>query len=159
MSPVAKPPMPLSRSLSILVLGAMLVFVRPAAATDLSALTIESAKGKQSFMVELATTPDQMRLGLMFRSDLPADGGMLFIYPSEQQVQFLMQNTVIPLYMLFIGADGHIKHIAQRTIPLDETPIPSIEPVRSVLEVNGGTVERLGIKTGDLVRSTALGIQ
>ncbi len=151
--------MPQPRALSILVLGAILAFIRLAAATDFSALTIETAKGKQSFMVELATTPDQMRVGLMFRSDLPADGGMLFIYPSEQQAQFWMQHTVIPLDMLFIGADGHIKHIAQRTIPLDETPIPSVEPVKSVLEVNGGTVERLGIKTGDMVRSPALGNQ
>jgi hypothetical protein len=151
--------MPLSRFFSILVLGAILAFIRPAAATDFSVLTIETTKDKQSFMVELATTPDQMRVGLMFRSDLPADGGMLFIYPSEQQVQFWMQHTVIPLDMLFIGADGHIKHIAQRTIPLDETPIPSVEPVKSVLEVNGGTVERLGIKTGDMVRSPALGNQ
>jgi hypothetical protein len=82
---------------------------------------------------------------------------MLFIYPSEQQVSFWMKNTVIPLDMLFIAADGHIRHIAQRTIPLDETPIPSIEEVKAVLEVNGGTVERLGIKTGDVVRSPALG--
>ena len=132
-------------------------FVHLAAASGLTQLTIESAQGKQPFMVELATTPDQMALGLMFRSDLPADEGMLFIYPSEQQVSFWMKNTVIPLDMLFIAADGHIRHIAQRTIPLDETPIPSIEEVKAVLEVNGGTVERLGIKTGDVVRSPALG--
>jgi uncharacterized membrane protein (UPF0127 family) len=156
---MTKSTMPLPRALCILAIAAIPAFIRPAAATDFSALTIETAKGKQSFMVELATTPDQMRVGLMFRSDLPADGGMLFIYPSEQQVEFWMQHTVIPLDMLFIGVDGHIKHIAQRTIPLDETPIPSVEPVRSVLEVNGGTVERLGIKIGDMVRSPALGNQ
>jgi uncharacterized membrane protein (UPF0127 family) len=132
-------------------------FLNPAAASELTALTIETAQGKQPFMVELATTPDQMQLGLMFRTALPADQGMLFIYPSEQQVSFWMKNTLIPLDMLFIGADGHIRHIAQRAIPHDETPIASIEEVKSVLEVNGGTVERLGIKTGDLVRSPALG--
>ena len=142
------------------VLATLLAFAGlalPAAASGLTQLTIESIQGKQPFMVEVATTPEQMAVGLMFRADMPADEGMLFIYPSEQQVSFWMKNTLIPLDMLFISADGHIRHIAQRTIPLDETPIPSIEEVKAVLEVNGGTVERLGIKTGDVVRSPALG--
>jgi uncharacterized membrane protein (UPF0127 family) len=148
----------LRRTILVSVLAVLLLAGRMAAA-DQSALTIESASGKQPFTVELATTSDQMALGLMFRQSMPADAGMLFIYPSEQHVEFWMKNTLIPLDMLFIGADGHIKHIAQRTIPLDETPIPSVEEVKSVLEVNGGTVERLGIKTGDMVRSPALGNQ
>ena len=130
--------------------------VAPALA-DSQPLTIETAGGKQQFTVELATTPDQMMVGLMFRQSLPADAGMLFVYPSERQVEFWMKNTFIPLDMLFIGADGHIRHIAERTVPLNETPISSIEEVRAVLEVNGGTVSRLGIKQGDVVRASALG--
>jgi len=146
----------LRRTILVTIL-AVLLFAGRMAAADQSALTIETAAGKRPFTVELATTSDQMALGLMFRQSMPADAGMLFIYPSEQHVEFWMKNTLIPLDMLFIGADGHIKHIAQRTIPLDETPIPSVDEVKSVLEVNGGTVERLGIKTGDMVRSPALG--
>ena len=149
----------LRRTIPVTLLAILLVAGRMASAADPSALTIETASGKQPFSVELATTSDQMALGLMFRQSMPADAGMLFIYPSEQHVEFWMKNTLIPLDMLFIGADGHIRHIAQRTIPLDETPIPSVDEVKSVLEVNGGTVERLGIKTGDMVRSPALGNQ
>ena len=130
--------------------------VAPAFA-DSQALTVETAGGKQPFTVELATTPDQMMIGLMFRQSMPADAGMLFVYPSERQVEFWMKNTYIPLDMLFIGADGHIRHIAERTVPLNETPISSIEEVKAVLEVNGGTVSRLGIKEGDVVRAAALG--
>jgi uncharacterized membrane protein (UPF0127 family) len=149
----------MQRRTILLAILAVPIFAGRLAAADPSALTIETASGKQPFTVELASTPDQMALGLMFRQSMPADAGMLFLYPSEQRVEFWMKNTFIPLDMLFIGADGHIKHIAQRTIPLDETPIPSVEEVRAVLEVNGGTVERLGIKTGDMVRSPALGNQ
>ena len=130
--------------------------VAPALA-DSQPLTVETAGGKQQFTVELATTPDQMMIGLMFRQSMPADAGMLFVYPSERQVEFWMKNTYIPLDMLFIGADGHIRHIAERTVPLNETPISSIEEVKAVLEVNGGTVSRLGIKQGDVVRAPALG--
>lgn len=129
----------------------------PAGAAGSAALAIETAGGKQQFTVELATTPSEMEMGLMFRQSMPADAGMLFIYPSERQVDFWMKNTYIPLDMLFIGADGHIRHIAERSIPFDETPISSVEAVRAVLEVNGGTVSRLGIKEGDIVRSPALG--
>jgi len=142
------------------ILGGILLFsafVAAPALADSQPLTIETGGGKQQFTVELATTPDQMTIGLMFRQSLPADAGMLFVYPSERQVEFWMKNTYIPLDLLFIGADGHIRHIAERTVPLNETPIPSIEEVRAVLEVNGGTVSRLGIKEGDVVRASALG--
>jgi uncharacterized membrane protein (UPF0127 family) len=62
-----------------------------------------------------------------------------------------MRNTRIPLDMLFIAKDGHIVNIAERTVPFSETTIPSKGPVRAVLELNGGTSARLGIKPGDRV--------
>ena len=127
-----------------------------ALASGSSTLTIDTAAGERQFTVELARTPSEMELGLMFRQSMPADAGMLFIYPSERQVEFWMKNTFIPLDMLFISTDGHVRHITERAIPLDETPIPSVEAVRAVLEVNGGTVSRLGIKEGDVVRLPAL---
>jgi uncharacterized protein len=128
-----------------------------AEAAQTSPLTIDTSKGGRHFTVELATTPAQMELGLMYRQSLPADAGMLFVYPNEQTVAFWMKNTLIPLDMLFIGADGHIRRIAERTVPLSTTPISSVDPVRAVLEINGGTAERLGIKPGDAVHSAALG--
>jgi uncharacterized membrane protein (UPF0127 family) len=131
--------------------------VPPAGAAEFSSLTIVTGQGAQAFRVELATTPDEMELGLMFRQSLAPDAGMLFVYRSEQQVAFWMKNTVIPLDMLFIAGDGRIRRIVERTIPLSTTPIPSVDEVRAVLELNGGTAARLGIKPGDVVQSPALG--
>jgi uncharacterized membrane protein (UPF0127 family) len=128
-----------------------------ALAGDDTRLSIATDHGPQLFTVELATTPDQMERGLMFRRSLAPDAGMLFVYPDARQVEFWMKNTLIPLDMLFIAADGKVSRIAERTVPLSETPISSIEEVRAVLEVNGGTAARLGIKPGDLVHDSALG--
>lgn len=128
-----------------------------AGAAETQDLDIVTAHGPQHFSVELATTPAERELGLMYRQNLAADAGMLFVYPDEEEVAFWMKNTLIPLDMLFIGADGRIRRIEERTIPLTETPISSVYPVKAVLEVNGGTVDRLGIHQGDIVRNAALG--
>jgi uncharacterized membrane protein (UPF0127 family) len=93
----------------------------------------------------------------MYRRSLAPDAGMLFVYPSARQVAFWMKNTLIPLDMLFIGDDGRIRRIVERTVPLSETPIASLDEVRAVLELNGGTAERLGIKAGNKVHDPALG--
>ena len=87
----------------------------------------------------------------MFRKSLAPNAGMLFLYPDEQPVAFWMKNTLIPLDMLFLKADGSIVQIAHNAVPLDETPIPSNQPVQAVLEVNGGVAAALGIKEGDRV--------
>lgn len=142
----------------ILWMGVLLALAAgTAAASQAEVLDIVTSRGPQHFSVELATTEAERELGLMYRQNLAADAGMLFIYPGEQEVAFWMKNTLIPLDMLFIGADGRIRRIEERAIPLNETPISSIYPVKAVLEVNGGTVERLGIHAGDMVRNAALG--
>jgi uncharacterized membrane protein (UPF0127 family) len=87
----------------------------------------------------------------MFRTALAPNAGMLFLYPGEQPVSFWMKNTLIPLDMLFLKADGRIAHIAHKAVPMDETPIDSGAAVKAVLEVNGGTANALGIKEGDRV--------
>ena len=114
-------------------------------------LIIHAGGSSYKFEVELATTPAEREQGLMFRKSLAPNAGMLFLYPDEQQVAFWMKNTLIPLDMLFLKADGSIARIAHDAVPLDETPIPSGTPVRAVLEVNGGTAQALGIKEGDKV--------
>jgi len=147
-------------SLPAMLRWILLIFfalVGVAEAAETSTLTIDSSQGPQSFKVELARTPAEMELGLMFRQNLAADAGMLFVYPSEQSVAFWMKNTLIPLDMLFIGGDGHIRRIVERTIPLSTNPIPSGDPIRAVLEINGGAAARLGIRTGDMVHSPSLG--
>jgi uncharacterized membrane protein (UPF0127 family) len=114
-------------------------------------LVIHAGGSAYKFEVEIVTTPETRAQGLMFRESLAANAGMLFIYPGEQPVSFWMKNTLIPLDMLFVKADGSIAHIAHNAVPHDETPIDSGAAVIAVLEVNGGTANALGIKEGDRV--------
>jgi uncharacterized membrane protein (UPF0127 family) len=116
-----------------------------------SELTIETASGKHHFNIEEAVTPQQMAQGLMFRQSMPADAGMLFEFGHSETASFWMKNTVIPLDMLFIAQDGTIADFHERAVPMNLDPITSSQPVRAVLELNGGTVEKLGIKRGDKV--------
>ncbi|MGE5505672.1 MAG: DUF192 domain-containing protein [Actinomycetota bacterium] len=117
-----------------------------------SRVEVETAGGHhQGFTVEVATTPDQLSQGLMFRKALAPDAGMLFDFGHEQQVAMWMKNTLIPLDMLFIASDGRIIHIAEYTVPGSLEPLGPRRPVRAVLEVNAGTANRLGIHTGDHV--------
>jgi uncharacterized protein len=93
----------------------------------------------------------------MFRQSLPADAGMLFDFGETRPVAFWMKNTLIPLDMLFIAADGGIADIHERAVPRSEATIEARVPVRAVLELNGGTVARLGIKRGDRVHHPIFG--
>jgi hypothetical protein len=122
-----------------------------------SNLIIETANGPEHFTVELALTPAQEEQGLMYRPRLAADAGMLFDFGDTAPRGFWMKNTLIPLDMLFVAADGRIVDIHERAVPLSEDLIPSRVPARAVLELNGGTVGRLGIKIGDVVRYRAFG--
>lgn len=127
---------------------------------DRASLTIQRAGG-QSFPlnIELAVTPYQHSYGLMFRRSLPEDEGMLFIFQPEQVVGMWMKNTVIPLDMLFIRADGTIAKIAEHAQPYSLTTIMCEEPVRGVLEINGGAAAQRGLKTGDKVLYPAFSSQ
>ena len=121
-----------------------------------SKLTIVSGGEKHEFRVEVARTRKQQSRGLMYRRRLPADSGMLFVYRPPERAAMWMENTLIPLDMLFIGNDNRIVKIAERTMPLSRTIIRAPVPVRGVLELNAGTASRLGIRTGDKVVSSAL---
>ena len=101
--------------------------------------------------VELARTLGEQARGLMFRENLPADHGMLFIYQQDALHSFWMKNTRISLDIIFIDAQRRIVFIAQHTTPFSEEPITSPRPCRFVLEVNAGFVEKNQIKAGDFV--------
>ena len=113
-------------------------------------LTIISASGVHRFTVDIAATPQQQETGLMFVKHLPPDRGMIFPYDPPRPVAFWMHNTLIPLDMVFIRADGSIARIATAK-PLDDTPVPSGEPIAAVLEIAGGRAAHLGIAPGDRV--------
>jgi uncharacterized membrane protein (UPF0127 family) len=113
-------------------------------------LTIDSASGKHKFVVEVARTPEEQERGLMFRRELAPDRGMIFPYDPPVNAAFWMKNTLIPLDMVFVRADGTIARIATAQ-PLDETPVPAGEPVALVLEIAGGRAQQLDVKAGDKV--------
>ena len=116
-----------------------------------SKLVIVSGGKRHTFNVEIADTDERRALGLMYRTSLAADAGMLFDFKQDEDVAMWMRNTPIPLDMVFIDRTGKIVNIAERAVPFSEATIPSAGPVRAVLEVNGGTASRLGLKPGDRV--------
>lgn len=114
-------------------------------------VTIRAAGGDRLFDVETAITPDEQRRGLMFRESLPTDGGMFFPFEFPRMASFWMRNTLIPLDMIFIRADGMITNIARETVPYTLDSYVSTEPVIAVLEIDGGRSAELGIDAGDHV--------
>ena len=124
---------------------------------DKGTVSIVSDDQSHKFRVDLALTHHQQMQGLMFRRNMPADAGMLFVYKQEAPVAMWMKNTYLPLDMLFIARGGMILKIAERTVPLSEATIASGRAVIAVLELNAGTASRLGIKPGDTVKAAALG--
>jgi uncharacterized membrane protein (UPF0127 family) len=128
----------------------------PAQTANLQKIEIAGKSGSHSFLVELAGPDKERARGLMFRKELPDGRGMLFDFKQEQDVGFWMENTYIPLDMIFIRADGTIRRIAANTEPLSERTVPSGGPVRYVLEVIGGTARKLGIEPGDKVTGAPL---
>jgi uncharacterized protein len=145
----------------LVLLAALSLLVLPCAgvagAAELQPLEIASKNGVHVFAVEMASTPEEQAKGLMFRRQLPEGQGMLFDFHKEQPTSFWMKNTYIPLDMIFIRGDGRILRIAENTVPLSETLVPSGGPVRAVLEVIGGTAKKLGIAPGDRVGHAIFG--
>jgi hypothetical protein len=114
-------------------------------------LTIVGASGPHKFTVEVATSPGQMEQGLMFRQSLAPDAGMIFDYRAPSMAAMWMKNTLIPLDMLFVDQRGRIINIHERAVPGSLDPIAAAAPARAVIELNGGTAARLGLKPGDRV--------
>lgn len=118
-------------------------------------VVIQSAKGPVSVRVEIADTPQARARGLMYRRDLAAKTGMLFIFPSETPQQFWMKNTPLPLDMIFIATDRHIVGIVADARPFTTNPLGVLAPSQYVLEVHAGFCASHGITTGarvDFVR-------
>lgn len=125
--------------------------VHPVSGLPIKVAKVKSANGTHAFRVEVASTAEQQRQGLMFRSKMGADEGMIFPNNPPRRAAFWMRNTVIPLDIIFIGPDHRILNIAASALPYDETPLPSAGVAAAVLELNGGRAAQLDIKAGDKV--------
>lgn len=109
--------------------------------------------GQAAFTVELADTDASRAQGLMHRPSMPRFSGMLFVFePPPGRAVFWMENTLIPLDMLFLDETGTVTRIHHEARPLDRTPIDGGDAVLYVLEINGGMARRLGIAEGSALR-------
>lgn len=113
---------------------------------------------RHEFRVELALTSRQQARGLMFRESLADDEGMLFPFARPRQASFWMRNTIIPLDLIFVRRNGKIANIIENAEPLTETQRRSKGQVMAVLELRGGLTAELGIKAGDTVYHSVMGL-
>jgi uncharacterized membrane protein (UPF0127 family) len=123
-----------------------------ASASVKSELSIITSNGsKHNFLVEVARTEEEKKIGLMFRKTLAKHAGMLFLYKREALRLMWMKNTFIPLDILFIDKEGVIKRVVKRTVPHSLATISSRQSVLAVLELRGGVTSSLDIKKGDRI--------
>ncbi len=135
----------------------LLLAVAPAACArelPIDTIVIQTSDGiRHEFTVEIPVTDAQKIRGLMYRTTLEDNKGMLFAFDDEAEHAFWMKNTLIPLDMLFVRGDGTIHRVHHDAVPRDLTRIPSNGPVSRVIEIKGGIAEKLGIHAGDMVYS------
>ena len=125
--------------------------VHPTSGLPVIALTVSSAGRQHAFRVEVARSDAEQSKGLMFRTAMGADEGMIFPMQAPRSAAFWMKNTVISLDILFIGSNRRILNIAANAVPYSEDPLASAGPVSAVLELNAGRAAALGIVAGDRV--------
>ncbi|WP_245803164.1 DUF192 domain-containing protein [Acuticoccus yangtzensis] len=126
----------------------------PAGEIDVDALpsgqlAVRTSDETYLFSVEIADDPIERARGLMFREEMAADAGMLFIFAREDERAFWMQNTILPLDIIYADADGVVVSIAKDTTPYSTATIPSDGPAQFVLELNAGVSDAIGLAPGD----------
>ncbi|WP_336056428.1 DUF192 domain-containing protein [Nitratireductor sp. CH_MIT9313-5] len=122
---------------------------------DATPLSILSSNGRHSFQIEVADEPLERQRGLMHREKMSDDRGMLFVFDNDGRRSFWMQNTPLPLDLLFISSSGRIEAIEQGE-PFSTASIAPDVTARFVLELNAGTAQKLGIEVGDQVEHPIL---
>ncbi len=131
---------------------------RPQPSLPTEPLVITGQDGQRhTFTVEVAKTPGQQEVGLMFRTSVAPDAGMIFDWGTPRQSQMWMRNTLVPLDMVFIAADGTIRHIAENTVPHSLAIIDGREPVLATLELAAGVTAQDDIRVGDKVTAPEFG--
>jgi uncharacterized membrane protein (UPF0127 family) len=142
-----------------LVATALLIagLVHPAVGMRRDTLKLVTSQGVREISIELTESPQEKATGLMFRTSLSDNAGMLFYYDTPQEITMWMRNTYIPLDMVFIRADGRVHRIEPWTVPLSEEIVASRGDVTACLELAGGAAERLGLKIGDRIEYPLFG--
>ncbi len=126
--------------------------VHPVSGLEVIPLTATSAEGRaHTFRVEVARSPQEQTRGLMFRTEMGPDEGMLFPYDQPRILSFWMKNTVLSLDIVFIGPDRRVINVADHAVPYSETSLTSDAPAIAVLELNAGRAKALGIAGGTKV--------
>jgi len=121
-------------------------------------VTVRMSDGTEHiFQSEMALTAEQQAQGMMFRTQMAPNEGMLFVFGEVRRASFWMRNTLIPLDIIFVRANGRIANIVAKATPETDTSRRSTGRVAAVLEIPGGRAAELGIKAGDLVIHRLLG--
>lgn len=140
------------RTAARVLLGALLLGAQAACDTRPS-VVFEGAGGfKAGFRVEVADTAEKRRWGLMYRSELGDDEGMLFVFPGEEDQSFWMKNTPLSLDIVFMDRGRRVVGIVHGTVPFSTRPVSVGVPSRYVLEVRAGLARRNRIAVGDVAR-------
>jgi len=116
-------------------------------------ISAEAKVANQTIQLEVAQTPEQQAIGLMFRPPLPDDRGMLFPFQPARVVSFWMKNVSVPLDMVFLR-NGKVEAIALNVPPCETEPCPTYGPnisVDAVIEMRAGRAAELGLKVGDRI--------
>ncbi|GMM93408.1 DUF192 domain-containing protein [Qipengyuania sp. MTN3-11] len=123
----------------------------PVSGLQVIPLTVRTDSEVHRFRVEVARTAEEQARGLMFRTELGPNEGMIFPNEPPQPRSFWMKNTPLPLDIIYIGPDRRIRNIAAKTTPYSTESVPSVGAVVNVLEIPGGRAAELGIEAGDSV--------
>jgi len=139
------------QAVALLLVAAALAGCRNSDGKAESGLRVVEVKvGSKQLTLEVADTPDARQTGLMRRDSMPADRGMLFVFPTEESLGFYMKNTRIPLDIVFIDAVGQVVSIHTMK-PYDLSTTRSAKPAKYAIEVNAGIAKESGVKVGDLI--------
>ena len=120
-------------------------------ASDIKTGVVELKKSNTFFNVEIADSQQKRRKGLMFRSELDIDMGMLFVFPEESYVSVWMKNTLLSLDIVFISKNMIIVDLVEKASPMSEDIYTSKENTKYILEINSGLIKSLNINLGDKI--------
>ena len=141
----------------IATFAGLMVLAGPAMAQcSADVVELQGTGGKVRFTVEVADDDAERATGLMNRARMAMGAGMLFVYPGPKHAGFWMENTLIPLDMIFADATGTVTRVHENAVPLDRTSIDGGTGVQFVLEINGGLAGRMGIAPGTVLRHPAV---